>query len=289
MKVASRDCPAPATNSAPPRNSATTPRTNESRQPGPRCYRAGRRSNRTFLVVALGRARLRAITSRAALGERRPHWGWSACSSASVASTPSLSVAPLKTPPKAARNDCAHVAAFSAFACAAAACAWTSWAVPWASLPPARLDQLLGGLLHRQTRVLLRGPELSGQVVIARLGRRDGLLGLVDLFLLCGDLGVGVIEIRIQVDGVDPERDDAGGQEAGDGDKPTGACEAWDARARRMSAVGWMARRRPAGRRTLPDGSARARPGRADRSLTGSLAGIRVPPSRLPWSEGRVV
>ena len=40
----------------------------------------------------------------------------------------------------------------------------------------------------------------------------------------------------------------------------------------RMSAVGWMARRRTAGRRTLRLDSGRPRPGRADRSLRGSLA-----------------
>jgi hypothetical protein len=53
-------------------------------------------------------------------------------SSVTVASTPSLSVAPLKTPLNAVRNDCAQVAAAWAFACAASAFFCASSAVPLA-------------------------------------------------------------------------------------------------------------------------------------------------------------
>ncbi len=49
------------------------------------------------------------------------HWGCSFFNSATVASTPALSVEPLKTSLNADRNDCAHVAAASAFTCAATA------------------------------------------------------------------------------------------------------------------------------------------------------------------------
>ena len=70
--------------------------------------------------------------------------------------------------------------------------------------------------------ILLRRAQLCAQIGKRRLSGLDdlgaGLLSLIDLLLLGGDLGVGVVEVQVEVEGVYPEPDDAGGQEAGDGD-----------------------------------------------------------------------
>ena len=135
-------------------------------------------------------------------------WGWSACSAANVASTPSLSVAPLMAPLNADGNDCAH-AAFSRLRFRRGGLCLELLGGPLGvRCRLLGLVQLLGRLLRRLTRVLLRGPELSSQIVIGRLrgrnGRSAGLVGLVDLFLLGGDLGVGVVEIRVETDDSSP-------------------------------------------------------------------------------------
>jgi hypothetical protein len=77
-------------------------------------------------------------------------------------------------------------------------------------------------LLDGLTRVLLRRAQLGTQIVVGRLRGRDhvaaGVLRLIDLFLLGGDLGVGVVEVRVEAERVDPDPDHAGGEKTGDGD-----------------------------------------------------------------------
>jgi hypothetical protein len=129
---------------------------------------------------------------------------------------------PLNTNPNADRNDCAHVAALGLRLSRVGLLLDLVDGAFGLGCGLLGLVLRLSCLVRRLTRILLRRAELGAQIVVCRLRGRDdvdaGLLSLIDLPLLRRDLGVGVVEVRVEVEGVDPEPDEAGGQEAGDGD-----------------------------------------------------------------------